>query len=94
MQITLLASAFALFATTFASPPGYGNNRCITQQQAEKAVDKIINIFGHLPNQNAANASAQAFLSSDFQEFSDSVLALEGRPVRSSLISCQCSRWN
>jgi len=86
--ITLLAPAFALFATTFASPAAesYGN-KCVTQQQAESVVNKIINIFEHLPNTNAANATAQALLAPNFQEFSDSILALEGRPVRTPLWS-------
>ncbi|KAK3112311.1 hypothetical protein LTR53_011542 [Teratosphaeriaceae sp. CCFEE 6253] len=91
----VLASALAMVATAVASPTalaGYGN-QCVTQHQAEKIVSEIINIFGHLPSQNAANVSAQALLAPDFKEYSDSVLALQSLPLTGDGLTANKAQW-
>ncbi|KAK5684196.1 hypothetical protein LTS10_004060 [Elasticomyces elasticus] len=92
MQFTLLASAFALAATVVASPSSYGE-KCVTQKQADHIVSQVIDIFGHFPNVNAANKTAQALLSSDFTEYSDSILSLQSRPLTGDGLTADKAEW-
>ncbi|KAK3669366.1 hypothetical protein LTR78_010749 [Recurvomyces mirabilis] len=87
---TLAATAFA--TTALASPqwggPHWGgpggnwgpheNHQCISQQQATDLVNTAITVFNHLPTQDGANATAQALLTDDFGEYSDSIKSLQG----------------
>ncbi|TKA83133.1 hypothetical protein B0A55_00891 [Friedmanniomyces simplex] len=94
MKFTLLASALALAAPTLAHPPGHGGwDQCVTQQQANKVVNEVIAIFGHSPSVNAANATSQALLADNFQEFSDSIHALEGQPLTGSGLTANKAEW-
>ncbi len=90
MKFTLLASVLATAATTLATPHGWGGdwNQCVSPQRANKVVNEIIAIFGHSPSVDAANTTAHALLADKFQEFSDSVHALERQPVSAPHPSC------
>ncbi|KAK0283746.1 hypothetical protein LTR35_006205 [Friedmanniomyces endolithicus] len=93
MKFTLLTSVLATAATTLATPHGWGGgwNQCVSPQRANKVVNEIIAIFGHLSSVDAANTTAHALLADNFQEFSDSVHALEPF-TRSSANPRLCNR--
>jgi hypothetical protein len=86
MKLFTILTAFAAAVSAAALPEPVPEPRwaCIPQWKAEKIVSSFIEILQH-PDIPAANATAQALLADDFQEISDSILSLEGAPVRSKL---------
>ncbi|KAK1078689.1 hypothetical protein LTR33_007025 [Friedmanniomyces endolithicus] len=95
MKFTLLASVLATASTTLATPHGWGGdwNQCVSPQRANKVVNEIIAIFGHSPSVDAANTTAHALLADKFQEFSDSVHALERQPLTGSGLTANKTEW-
>ena len=84
---TLTLSAVLVIASPIGSrhPPARGRSRCLHPTDAQKIVSKYIAILSHTASDlGDANATAQALLDDNFQEISDSILALKGLPVSSS----------
>ena len=103
MKLSALGSALVLAGSAAASPQWWApqNNQVthwllpygiVTPKYAQHIVDEIISIFGHA---EGANATANALLADDFAEFSDSILALQSRPVPISLKQTdEMSSWS
>jgi hypothetical protein len=68
-----------LGATAAVLPRAVGEG--LSQAFAEDVVAKFITILSH-PDIATANATAQALLADGYSETSDSILSLEGQPVR------------
>ena len=86
MRFFTLAASFLAVASASALPErrwnNWGKNKCLSQDQANSIVSQFIVGLTH-PDVPAANATLQALLADDFKETSDSILSLEGLPVRS-----------
>ena len=80
MKFFALAATF-LAAVSATGSPKRTHGKCLSQSTAENIVGQFITILNHY-DVPAANATAQALLAEDFTETSDSILSLEGRPVR------------
>ncbi|KAK5109802.1 hypothetical protein LTR62_006535 [Meristemomyces frigidus] len=68
-------------------------DQCITQQEATDLVNKAITIFNHSPNQQVANATAQALLTNDFGEYSDSIKSLQGLALNGTGQTATKQEW-
>jgi len=74
MQFTILVAAFALASSAFARPHG-----CQNQQSAELLVSRYSAMrAGKSSDLGNQTVTAMTILTANYQEFSDSVLALEG----------------
>lgn len=86
MRFFTIAASFLAVASASALPERrwnkWNNNKCLSQHQANGIVSQFIVGLQH-PDVPAANATLQALLADDFKETSDSILSLEGQPVRS-----------
>lgn len=85
MRFSTIAASFLAVASASALPKVWNNwngNKCLSQDQANSIVGQFITGLQH-PDVPAANATLQALLADDFKEVSDSILSLEGQPVRS-----------
>lgn len=79
---TIAAATLALATSAFAAPSSWGSwPNCLAQSEAESIVNQYISVLAH-SNVQTANATAQALLTNDYQEISDSILSLEGQAVR------------
>lgn len=87
MKFTLITAAFGFASSVVAFTPGRPGwlKQCLPQSKAESIVDGFITILEHY-DVAAANATAQTLLADDYQEISDSILSLEGKPVRFCLL--------
>lgn len=56
------------------------NDKCLTQKAATNIVNDFITVLEHT-SVKAANATAQKLFAEAYVETSDSILALQGRPV-------------
>ncbi len=85
MRFFTIASTFLAVASASALPNRHWN-KCLSQDQANSIVGQFIEGLQH-PDVPAANATLQALLADNFQEVSDSILSLEGQPVRTLALS-------
>lgn len=83
MRFFTIAASFLAVASASALPERRWNNwnKCLTQDQANSIVSQFIVGLEH-PDVPAANVTLQALLADDFEETSDSILSLQGLPVR------------
>jgi len=76
---------FLVQLTSVLTAAAAGLPRCgcdaLSQDFADDVVAKFITILDH-SDVATANATAQALLADGYQEISDSILSLEGQPVR------------
>jgi hypothetical protein len=88
MRFAKIVASLVLTTTVIASPVKSlrhirRQDECLCQSDAEKIVTEYIAILSHTwSDLGDANATAQALLDDNYQEISDSVLSLEGLPVR------------
>lgn len=90
MKFTQITATLALAASAIASPTwpswnGCPSDNCISQTDAETLVKRFIGVLSH-EGSDLGNASvtANAILADNYKEISDSILSLEGLPVRAS----------
>lgn len=83
VNMKLLSTIIQLSTAVYAAAAVLPRNNCggLSQAFAEDVVAKFITILNH-PDPVAANATAQALLADGYTEISDSILSLEGQPVR------------
>lgn len=77
----LVHLSFVATAAAAGLPRGDCDSYGLSQEFAEDVVAKFITILEH-QDAAAANATAQALLAEGYKEISDSILSLEGQPVR------------
>lgn len=82
-NMKLLSTIIQLSTVVYAAAAVLPRNNCggLSQAFAEDVVARFITILNH-PDPVAANATAQALLADGYTEISDSILSLEGQPVR------------
>jgi hypothetical protein len=87
MKLFSLLAPLALSASVAASAlPKRGDGTCLSQGEAESIVSQYASILGHT-DVATANATAQALLDENYTEISDSILSLEGQPVRQAILA-------
>lgn len=80
-------AAITAFATAALAIPQWGNwgcpqDQCISQDDANRLVDRFISVLGHYDSDiGDAATTANAILADSYREISDSILSLEGLPV-------------
>ena len=78
MKLSIIASGLALASTALGRSAS-----CITRQQAKQLVERYSTIMQHINSDlGDPTATAEALLIPEYQEISDSILSLEGAPVR------------
>jgi hypothetical protein len=89
MRFSAIVAVSALTASAVIAFPVSSNQRvrvrdeCLCQEDAETIVTEYIAILSHAGSYlGDANTTAQALLDPNYEEISDSVLSLEGLPVR------------
>ena len=90
MRFFTIAASFLAVASASALPGRHwnkwnnnNNDKCLSEDQANDIVSQFIVGLTKTPDVPAANTTLQALLADDFEETSDSILSLQGLPVRS-----------
>lgn len=81
MKFAICLASFMAVTAAVAIPRR--DEYCLCQEEAETIVADFIGVLDHQGSGlGDANATAQALLDDSYQEISDSILSLEGQPVR------------
>jgi hypothetical protein len=82
MKFTSITVAMGLASSALASPVNRRGYGCLSHSFAETIVSEYASILSHTNSDlGTPNATAQAILSDNYEEISDSILSLEGLPL-------------